>query len=152
MDERSRRIEVSRRIAAPAERIFDLLADPTQHGRIDGSGTVRFAGSEERLTTVGQRFRMHMHRGDRGGDYETDNIVTTYEPTRALGWATTYPDQEPLGYTYGFLLDQDGEGRTTVTHVYDWSGVTDSELLRLFPRVTATELSATLDRLADALE
>ena len=148
----SRRIEVFRRIEASAERILALLADPTQHELIDGSGTVRSASSNILLTAVGQRFRMRMHRADRGGAYETDNIVTTYQPNRALGWATTYPDQEPLGYTYTFLLDRVSDDRTMVTHVYDWSGVSDPDLLQLFPRVTAAELAATLDRLAGVLQ
>ncbi len=82
---------------------------------------------------------MHMHRDDRGGAYETDNIVNTYEPERVLGWATTYPDQEPLGYRYTYLLEPDGDDRTIVTQVYDWSGVTDARLLQLFPRVTAAD-------------
>lgn len=146
-----RRIEVSRPIDAPAGRIFALLADPARHEVIDGSGTVRSAGSPELLTAEGQRFRMRMHREDRGGAYETDNIVTTYRPDRALGWATTYPGQEPLGYTHTYLLEPDGDGRAVVTQVYDWSGVTDPDLLHLFPRVSSAELAATLDRLAEAL-
>jgi hypothetical protein len=93
---------------------------------------------------------MHMHRDDRGGAYETDNIVITYEPARSLGWATTYPEQQPLGYTYTFLLEPSGDDRTVVTHVYDWSGVTDPALLQLFPRVNRAELAATLERLASA--
>jgi hypothetical protein len=146
-----RRIEVSRPIDALAGCIFALLADPARHEVIDGSGTVRSAGSPELLTAEGQRFRMRMHREDRGGAYETDNIVTTYQPDRALGWATTFPGQEPLGYTHTYLLEPYGDGRTVVTQVYDWSGVTDSDLLHLFPRVSSAELAATLDRLAEAL-
>jgi len=147
----ARRIEVSRRIEAPAARVFALLADPGRHAEIDGSGTVRSAAAQGPVGAVGERFRMRMHREDRGGDYETDNVVTTYEPGRAIGWATTYPDQEPVGYTYTYLLSPDGDEHTVVTQVYDWSGVTDPDLLRLFPRVTAAELAATLDRLADAV-
>ncbi len=146
-----RRIVVSRRVEAPAARVFAVLADPGRHAEIDASGTVRSARAPVPVTAVGERFCMAMYREDRGGDYETDNVVTTYEPDRAIGWATTYPGQEPLGYTYTYLLSPDGDERTVVTQVYDWSGVTDPDLLRLFPRVTAAELAATVDRLADAL-
>jgi hypothetical protein len=144
-------IKVSRRIDAPAGFIFALLADPARHEVIDGSGTVRSPGSSQMLTAEGQRFRMHMHREDRGGAYETDNIVTTFRPDRALGWATTYPDQEPLGYSHTFLLEPDGVDRTVVTQIYDWSGVTDPDLLHLFPRISADDLATTLNRLAEAL-
>jgi len=147
-----RRIVVSRRVEAPAARVFALLADPRRHAEIDGSGTVRSASATGPVTGVGERFRMGMYREDRGGDYETDNVVTTYEPDRAIGWATTYPDQEPLGYTYTFLLTPDGDEHTVVTEVYDWTGVTDPDVLRLFPRVGAAELADTLDRLGHALE
>jgi uncharacterized protein YndB with AHSA1/START domain len=147
----ARCIKVSRRIDAPARRIFALLADPAQHEVIDGSGTVRSADSPQLLTAEGQRFRMHMHREDRGGGYTTDNIVTTFRPDRALGWATTYPDQEPLGYTHTYLLEPDADDWTAVTQVYDWSGVTDPDLLHLFPRISADELAMTLTRLAEAL-
>jgi uncharacterized protein YndB with AHSA1/START domain len=112
-------IKISRRIDAPARRIFALLADPARHEAIDGSGTVRSARSPQLLTAEGQRFRMNTHREDRGGAYATDNIVTTYRPNRALGWATTYPDQEPLGYTHTYLLGPDGDDRTIVTQIYD---------------------------------
>ena len=146
------RIVVSRRIDAPAARVFALLADPARHARIDGSGTVRSAVTPGPVGAVGDRFRMRMYREDRGGEYETDNVVTTFEPGHAIGWATTYPDQEPLGYSYTFLLTPVGDDRTVVTEVYDWSGVTDPDLLRLFPRVGAEELDATLDELGHALE
>ena len=36
-------VSVERVIPAPAEKIFDLLADPARHRDIDGSGTVRDA-------------------------------------------------------------------------------------------------------------
>jgi uncharacterized protein YndB with AHSA1/START domain len=36
----SRQISESRGIAAPAESIFELLADPSKHPRIDGSSQV----------------------------------------------------------------------------------------------------------------
>ena len=43
-------VSVERVIPAPAEKIFDLLADPARHRDIDGSGTVRDAKSgSERL-------------------------------------------------------------------------------------------------------
>jgi hypothetical protein len=151
VEEPPSRIKVSRQIDAPAGRIFALLADPARHEVIDGSGTVRSADSPQLLTAEGQRFRMHMHREDRGGAYATDNIVTTFRPDRALGWATTYPDQEPLGYTHTYLLEPDGDDRTVVTQIYDWSGVTDPDLLHLFPRISADELATTLNRLAEAL-
>ena len=42
-------ITVERTIAAPAEKIFALLADPGRHHEIDGSGTVTGPAMEETL-------------------------------------------------------------------------------------------------------
>ena len=36
-------VSVERFIKAPAERVFALLADPSRHRELDGSGTVREA-------------------------------------------------------------------------------------------------------------
>jgi uncharacterized protein YndB with AHSA1/START domain len=57
-------VSVERLIAAPAARIFDVLADPTQHPVIDGSGMVREARAERpsRLSP-GATFGMSMRMG-----------------------------------------------------------------------------------------
>ena len=55
---------VERLIAAPAETIFDLLADPARHAEIDGSGTVRgVSESEGQRLALGDKFGMSMHMG-----------------------------------------------------------------------------------------
>ena len=46
-------VTVERIIPAPAEKIFDLLADPAGHARIDGSGTVTAARSGGRRLANG---------------------------------------------------------------------------------------------------
>ena len=44
-------------VNASAETVFDVLADPTTHQAIDGTGWVRESLAGERLTEVGQVFR-----------------------------------------------------------------------------------------------
>ena len=39
MGSEAKRVSVERTISAPADKIFDVLADPNQHAVIDGSGT-----------------------------------------------------------------------------------------------------------------
>ena len=58
---KQRSVSVSRQIAAPAGVIFDILADPSRHAEIDGSGTVRGAKLDdpERLK-MGTKFGMKM--------------------------------------------------------------------------------------------
>ncbi|MCZ2404050.1 hypothetical protein IV498_12875 [Paenarthrobacter sp. Z7-10] len=57
-------ISRQRVIAAPPQRIFELLASPAMHGVIDGSGTVRRAqpNGPERLS-LGAKFGMEMKIG-----------------------------------------------------------------------------------------
>ena len=71
-------VSVSRRIEAPAERLFALLADSGNHPLIDGSGMVREPAPAVRMSRTGDSFLMDMHRnGD--GYYQMRNEVVEYE-------------------------------------------------------------------------
>lgn len=72
-------------IPAPPEKIFDLLADPSRHRDIDGSGTVRGAkGGAERLA-LGAKFGMSMKMGV---PYSMVNEVIEFEENRKIAWQT----------------------------------------------------------------
>ena len=55
-------LSASLTVAAPAERVFAVLADPTTHPAIDGTGWVREAVDPAPLTAAGQVFRMDIDR------------------------------------------------------------------------------------------
>jgi len=138
--------------AAPVE-LFAVLADPRRHPEIDGSGMVRGAVTHHPLTAVGDVFTMEMHYPSLG-DYRTDNHVVELEPGRRIAWTTARQGQPPAGVVWRWELapaGDDGSG-TRVTHTYDWSGVTDPAVKARvkFPRVSADQLVATIDRLAAA--
>ncbi len=145
-----RYLSVARRIGAPPEDVFALLADPRRLPAIDASGSVVAARTEQSVTGVGDVFTMAM-RGRDTGDYEVENHVVAYEPDRLLGWAPATTGGERGGQTWTFALTPDGDG-TRVTHTYDWSEVALDRLRPYLPVVDAPGLAATLDRLADALE
>jgi uncharacterized protein YndB with AHSA1/START domain len=70
-------------IPAPPEKIFDLLADPSRHREIDGSGTVRDAkGGSERLG-LGSKFGMSMKMGV---PYSMTSTVIEFEQNRRIAW------------------------------------------------------------------
>jgi len=77
-------VSASTMISAPPATIFAILADPRQHARIDGSGTVREAvvDGPERLE-LGSTFGMHMKIG---APYRTKNKVVEYEADRLISW------------------------------------------------------------------
>ncbi|MDQ1430105.1 MAG: hypothetical protein QOF40_707 [Actinomycetota bacterium] len=72
-------------IPAPPGEIFDLLADPSRHREIDGSGTVRDAkGGSERLA-LGSKFGMSMKMGL---PYSMTSTVIEFEENRRIAWQT----------------------------------------------------------------
>ena len=120
-------VSVSRRIDAPAERLFALLADSANHPLIDGSGMVREPAPAVRLSRTGDSFLMDMHRkGD--GYYQVRNEVVEYESGRRLTWepvrvAASPEEQEDIGdparYRWGYELSPEGPGATVVTETFD---------------------------------
>lgn len=114
-------------VAAPAERVFEILADPSTHQAIDGTGWVRESLDGQPLTATGQHFRIAMyHANHPDGDYEMTNTVRVYDAPRAIAWepGQAGPDGE-IGYG-GWLWRYDltpvTEG-AEVTLTYDWSAV-----------------------------
>ncbi|MGH3410292.1 MAG: SRPBCC family protein [Streptosporangiaceae bacterium] len=120
-------VSVSRRIEAPAERLFALLADSANHPLIDGSGMVREPAPAVRMSRTGDSFLMDMHRnGD--GYYQMRNEVVEYEAGRRLTWepvrvAASPEEQEDIGdparYRWGYELSPEGPGATVVTETFD---------------------------------
>ncbi|MCD2193923.1 SRPBCC family protein [Actinomycetospora endophytica] len=142
-------IQVSRTIDAPPERTFALIADPDRHPDLDASGMVRDSRTHLAIEELGDVFTMDMHN-EALGDYTVDNHVVVYESDVALGWAPGPVGEPPAGHTWTYRLAPDGDS-TVVTLTYDWSAITDEELLQYFPVVDADALAASLDLLAEAL-
>jgi hypothetical protein len=102
----------TRTIEAPAQVIFDLLADPRQHGVIDGSGSVRDATSSapERLA-LGTKFGMSMRIVV---PYRMTNEVVEFDEGRQIGW------RHAGGHIWRYVLEPVDETTTVVTEEFDW--------------------------------
>jgi hypothetical protein len=135
MTEEPQRLEVSRRIEAPAALIFEILANPQRHMDFDGSDMLRGVTDNRPISDVGDRFTMNMHR--LGRDYLMVNYVVEFEPDRRIFWepapgdlATAGDDPSrigiPAGYRWGYSLTPDGDNTTVVTEVFD-SGLLSEE-------------------------
>ena len=74
-------------IKASAQTVFAVLADPTSHAAIDGTGWVRESLDGQHLTEAGQVFRMAMyHDNHPNGSYEMANKVQVLDPPHAISW------------------------------------------------------------------
>lgn len=143
---------VQREIPAPANELFDILSNPHRHTELDGSGFVRGLDHGDRLDAVGQKFTMNMTGEHMGGEYQTDNFVSAYDENKMIGWKTAPAGTEPPGWEWLWELTSQGSDSTTVSLTYDWSRVTDQELLEKvgFPLVSDAELEDSLGKLASA--
>jgi hypothetical protein len=123
------RVTASTTIEAAQEAVFAVLADPSAHADIDGTGWVCGSLDDDRITAAGQVFRMAMyHPNHPDGDYKIANRVEVFDEPRAIAWQ---PGQESAetgelsfgGWIWRYDLEAIGPSRTTVTLTYDWSAV-----------------------------
>ena len=119
-------LSVSRRIEAPVEQLFALLADSANHPLIDGSGMVREPAPAVKVSGTGDVFMINMHN-DHDGNYQVRNVVVEYLADRRLVWAPMTPTSDPQEqhavdpdrYEWGYELAPDGPGATVVTETFD---------------------------------
>jgi len=137
----------SREIAASADRIFELIADPVQHPRFDGNDNLVAAVDGRRVTAVGDVFAMTTTKGN-----TRENHVVEFEEGRRIAWTPAEPGQEPPGHLWRWELEPIDPSRTRVVHTYDWTRLTDEKRIPRARATTADRLRASIDRLAALVE
>ena len=154
-------VSVSRRIEARPEVIFAVLADPRRHLEIDGSGMLRGAASDGKITGVGDVFVMRMYFSQLG-DYDMKNHVVEFEQDRLIGWepeaGDSYPgveEQDPAerrwGHRWSYALVPVGPAATIVTETYDCSRAPAEERAGMEDgRIWQAAMAETLERLDQA--
>ena len=152
------RVTASTTIEAAPEAVFAVLADPSAHADIDGTGWVRESLDDDRIAAAGQVFRMAMyHPNHPDGDYKMANRVEVFDEPRAIAWqpGTESPETGELsfgGWIWRYDLEATGPSRTTVTLTltYDWSAVPPHvrEYLQ-FPPFGQDHLDNSLQHLSD---
>ena len=142
-------------ISTSAETVFAVLADPSQHPAIDGTGWVCESLDGQRLTGSGQIFRVAMyHPNHPDGNYEMANQVLAFEPPCVISWKPGYMSHatgklEFGGWIWRYDLTDLGPGQTEVTLSYDWSEVGAGPRKRIqFPPFTPDHLDNSLSNLA----
>lgn len=124
------RVSATRRIAAPAGRLCQIVATPSGQVAIDGSGMLEASPDDRPLTTVGETFDMDMDRQPLGDipnltKYQVRNTVTRITPDRLIEWTIGLGDHPPFGHVYGWVLDPVGDAETDVTNYCDWSNASE---------------------------
>ncbi|HEY3952982.1 MAG TPA: SRPBCC family protein [Streptosporangiaceae bacterium] len=140
-------VSVSREIAAPAARIFELIADPAQQPRWDGNDNLAQAPDGQRVRRVGDVFTMTITNGS-----VRHNHVVEFDEGRRIAWCPSEPGQQPPGHLWRWDLEPASPSRTRVTSSYDWTQLTDQKRLPRARSTTPDRLSASLARLATLAE
>lgn len=160
-DDEYRPITVSRRISAPADEIFQILADPHNHLILDGSGMLREVASGTVIRGVGDVFVMRMYFTELG-KYHMINHVVEFERGRRIGWEPEagrgHPNAEPgserparWGQRWSFELASEGPDATVVTEIFDCSQAPEDQRVDIdYGKIWVESMAATLERL-DAL-
>lgn len=135
-------VSVTVKVNAAPQTIFDLLADPSKHGEIDGSGSVRNAqSSAPARLSLGAKFGMDMRLGV---NYKITNEVVEFDEPRRIAW------RHFGGHVWRYILEP-VDGGTMVTEQFDWNTAKSPLMMRVmnYPAKNRVSIEKTLKRLAD---
>ncbi|WP_116449953.1 SRPBCC family protein [Blastococcus litoris] len=136
-------------VDAPPAMVFAILADPRQHSRIDGSGSVgNVLKAPDRITAKGQTFTVRMKLF--GVPYLIRNRVVEFEADRRIAWRHFTANR------WRYELAPTADGGTRVTETFDMSradGLTTAVVRAAkFPERNLEGITGTLERLKKAAE
>jgi uncharacterized protein YndB with AHSA1/START domain len=136
-------------VDAPPAVVFAILADPRQHSRIDGSGSVgSVIMAPDRITAKGQTFTVRMKLF--GVPYLIRNRVVEFEADRLIAWRHFTANR------WRYELTPTASGGTRVTETFDMTRadpVTTAVVKAAkFPERNREGITGTLERLKKAAE
>ena len=138
-------VTVERVIPAPPEKIFDLLADPSRHREIDGSGTVRDPTEKSERLALGSTFDMKMKLGV---PYTMTNTVVEFEDNKKIAWQPRPKRMKRFGGRIWRYELEPVEGGTRVRESWDISQEAGMKsIVRKGGKHTADNMEKTLERI-----
>lgn len=112
VDSGERQVSRSVVVQAPAQELFELVANPHRHHELDGSGTVRANAKGPDQLAQGDTFtvRMKMY----GVPYMITSTATRVEPGRVVEW------KHPGGHRWRWEFEELGPSETRVSETFDY--------------------------------
>jgi hypothetical protein len=139
-DTKTKIVSVERFVSAAPGLIFEVLADPRQHSKIDGSGSVKAArvSAPPRLS-LDAKFTMEMKIGV---PYKMTNTVVEFEENRRIAW------RHLGGHIWRYILEP-VDGGTKVVEQFDYNGSKSILILKLRGSMKSNEkfMTKTLENL-----
>ena len=139
-DTKTKIVSVERFVPVAPGLIFEVLADPRQHSKIDGSGSVKAArvSAPPRLS-LDAKFTMDMNIGV---PYKMTNAVVEFEENRRIAW------QHFGGHIWRYILEP-VDGGTKVVEQFDYNGSKSVLILKLRGSMKSNEkfMTKTLENL-----
>jgi hypothetical protein len=136
-------VSESKVIAAEPQTLFDIVADPSRHPELDGSGSVKATtGNVPDRLSMGATFAMDMKLG---ASYKIMNTVVEFDEPARIAW------RHFNGHVWRYLFEA-VDGATLVTEQWDARPVLWKYpvlLLMGFPARNRKGIKATLERLAE---
>jgi uncharacterized protein YndB with AHSA1/START domain len=137
-------VRAEREIAAPADALFELIADPSRQPEWDGNDNLAGAAAGQRVRAAGDVFVMTLTSGS-----VRENHVVEFAEGRLIAWRPSDPGAPPAGHLWRWELEPVDDTTTRVVHTYDWSQLADRHRLERARATTPDKLRASLDRLAE---
>ena len=141
--EPERIVSATRVISASADRIFELIAEPSNQPSWDGNNNLAASAPGQRIHRVGDVFTTTLTIGA----VRENHVVEFIEGTK-IAWCPAEPGKQPPGHLWRWELSPINAALTSVTHTYDWTALTDSTRLARARSTTPEMLRESMDKLA----
>lgn len=126
-------------IAAPAEAVFEFIADPQRQPEWDGNDNLGSAVAGQRVDEVGDSFVTTLTKG-----VDRENHIVDFAEGRLIAWKPSEVGGEPFGQKWVWEIEPKDEDTCLVRHTYDWTELRDPQRL---PRAQSTTVSSLLSSL-----
>lgn len=147
MTDTSRIVSAERIINAPAEKIFEFIADPSQQPLWDGNDNLAEAATGQRVKQVGDVFIMK-----NTNENIRENHVVEFDEAHRIAWKPSPVGEATPGHLWRWELESVSANKTLVRHTYDWTHLTDESRFERARATTEKSLLASIERLAEITE